>query len=76
MSFLTLKLLRSIGVCEFTSCAKTVVQYFIFGNNNIHTNVLLNGEQHVNIGFLMKMQTGQKKKVLFSFQTLMGITKV
>lgn len=28
---------------------KTVFQYFILGNNNIHTNVLQNGEQHVNI---------------------------
>lgn len=45
--------------CELSSCEKTVFQYFIFGNNNIHTNVLLNGEQHVNIWLLMKMQTGQ-----------------
>lgn len=33
--------------CALTSCEKTVFQYFIFGNNNIHTDVLLNGEQHL-----------------------------
>lgn len=35
----------------------------------------MNGEQHVNIWFLMKMQTGHKENVMFSFQTSLIITK-